>query len=60
MGLFFKLGYTDLARALDVQGRNKAVLANLLPLLSALGWMVYGCLRRILERGWFYWRFLSS
>lgn len=46
MGLFFKLGYTDLARALDVQGRNKAVLANLLPLLSTLGWIVYWVLTK--------------
>ena len=41
MGLFFKLGQSELARALDIQGRNKAVLANLLPLLSGIGWAVY-------------------
>ena len=46
MGLYFKLGQSELARALDIQGRNKAVLANLLPLLSGIGWAVYWILTK--------------
>ena len=46
MGLYFKLGQSELARALDIQGRNKAVLANLLPLLSGIGWVVYWILTK--------------
>jgi mannose/fructose/N-acetylgalactosamine-specific phosphotransferase system component IID len=46
MGLYFKLGQSELARALDIQGRNKAVQANLLPLLSGTGWAVYWLLTK--------------
>ena len=41
MGLFFRLGKQDLARALDEKGRNKAVLANILPLLVSLAGLIY-------------------
>lgn len=46
MGIYFVLGQAELARALDIKGRNKAVLANILPLLSVIGWVVYGIITR--------------
>lgn len=46
MEIYFRIGQSELARALDIKGRNKAVLANLLPLLSAIGWVVYWFITR--------------
>lgn len=40
--IYFRLGQAELAKALDEKGRNKAVAANLLPLIVLIGTIAYG------------------